>query len=110
LEDSPIKQLCDVVEQAHLKIQDDFENINPIVGVNKQMRTIGIPTDLMTIDCLKSGKRILLVLHDAEPEVAKYQFCLRDEDPANEFESIAIENLTVQQLYDWMKHNFSTFG
>lgn len=108
MEDSPIKQLCDVVEQAHLKIQDDFENINPIVGVNKQMRTIGIPTDLMTIDCLKSGKRILLVLHDAQPEVAQYQFCLRDEDPADEFETIPLQNLTVQQLYNWMKHNFST--
>jgi len=110
LEDTPIKQLCDVVEQAHAKIQDDFRNINPIVGVNKQMRSVGIPTDLMTIDCLKSGKRILLVLHDAQPEIAQYQFCLRDEDPVDEFETIAMENLTVQQVYDWMKQTFSTSG
>ena len=108
MEDSPIKQLCDVVEQAHAKIQEDFKEINPIVGVNKQMRTIGIPTDLMTIDCLKSGKRILFVLHDAQPDIAQYQFCLRDADPADEFESIAIESLTTQLLYDWMKDTFST--
>jgi len=62
----------------------------------------------MTIDCLKSGKRILLMVHDSQPEVANYQFCLRDEDPANEFDSIAIENLTAQMLYDWMKKTFST--
>jgi len=108
LEDSPIKQLCDLVEQAHIKIQEDFKNINPIVGVNKQMRTIGIATDLMTIDCLNSGKRILFVLHDAQPEIAQYQFCRRDEDPRDEFESIALENLTTQLLYDWMKNTFST--
>ncbi|MDT8375400.1 MAG: hypothetical protein RQ867_01550 [Mariprofundaceae bacterium] len=110
MEDTPIKQLCDAVETAHAKIQEDFEHINPVVGVSSQMRNIGIPTDLMTIDCLKSGKRILLVLHDAQPEIAQYQFCLRDEDPADEFESIALESLTTQLLYDWMKETFSTSG
>ena len=107
MQDSPIKQLCDAVEEAHAKIQEDFEQINPIVGVNKQMRSVGIPTDLMTIDCLNSGKRILFVLHDAQPEIAQYQFCRRDEDPADEFETIAIESLTTQLLYDWMKNTFS---
>jgi len=108
LEDTPIKCICDAVETAHAKIQEDFENINPVVGVSSQMRNIGIPTDVMTIDCLKSGKRILLVLHDAQPDMANYQFCLIKEDPADEFESIAIESLTVQKLYDWMKETFST--
>ena len=107
MQDSPIKQLCDVVEEAHERIQADFKEINPVVGVNKKMRTIGIATDFMTIDCLKSGKRILFVLHDAQPEIAQYQFCRRDEDPRDEFESIALESLTVQQLYDWMKRTFS---
>ena len=108
MEDMPIKRLCDAVEMAHAKIQEDFEHINPVVGVSSQMRTIGIATDLMTIDCLKSGKRILVVLHDAKPDIADYQFCLIKEDPANEFQSIAIESLTVQKLYEWMRDNFST--
>ena len=107
MEDTPIKQLCDAVEQAHAKIQEDFKQINPVVGVNKQMRTVGIPADVITIDCLKSGRRILFVLHDAQPEIAQYQFCRRDEDPADAFESIAIESLTTQLLYDWMKNTFS---
>jgi len=110
VEDTPIKRICEAVETAHAKIQEDFEDINPVVGVSSQMRTVGIPTDLMTIDCLKSGKRILLVLHDAQPEIADYQFCLIKEDPAEEFESIAIESLTDQQIYDWMKETFSTPG
>ena len=108
MENTPIKRICDAVETAHAKIQEDFEHINPVIGVNSQMRTVGIPTDLMTIDCLKSGKRILIVLHDTKPDIADYQFCLIKEDPADEFQSIAIENLTVQQLYNWMKETFST--
>jgi len=107
LEDTPIKRICEAVETAHAKIQADFEDINPVVGVINRMRNHGIPADLMTIDCLKSGKRILLMVHDNQPEVANYQFCLRDADPANEFDSIAIESLTDQQLYDWMKETFS---
>ncbi|WP_241696945.1 hypothetical protein [Mariprofundus sp. KV] len=62
----------------------------------------------MTIDCLKSGKRILVMVHDSQPELANYQFCRRDEDPGDEFESIAIESLTAQTLYEWMRETLST--
>ena len=107
-ENTPIKQICDAAEVAHAKIQQDFAHINPVVAVNKQMRNIGIATDLMTIDCLKSGKRILLVLHDAQPDMVDYQFCLRDEDPTDEFERIPLADLTTARLYTWMKKTFST--
>jgi len=108
LEEKPIKHICDTIEVAHARIQEDFDNINPVVGLINRMRDHGIPADLMTIDCLKSGKRILLVVHDSQPETASYQFCLRDEDPGDEFETIAIKSLTAQKLYDWMKDTFST--
>ena len=108
MEDTPIQSICEAVEEAHAKIQEDFDNINPVVGVINRMRKIGIATDLMTIDCLKSGKRILIAIHDSQPEIANYQFCLRDEDPSDDFESIAIESLTAQKLYVWMKETFST--
>lgn len=107
MEETPLARVCEAVEEAHAKIQEDFADINPIIGVSKQMRNIGIATDVMTIDCLKSGMRILLVFHDAQPGVASYQFCLRDEDPSDEFETLAIESLTAEQFYDWMKDRFS---
>jgi len=107
LEDMPIKHVCDAIEVAHAKIQKDFDHINPVVGVINRMRNFGIPTDLITIDCLKSGKRILIACHDDQPEIANYQFCLRDEDPSDDFENIAVESLTAQKLYDWMKETFS---
>jgi len=108
LEDNtPIKHICEAVEAAHVKIQQDFEQINPVVAVNRKMRDFGIATDLMTIDCLRTGKRILLVLHDAEPNTADYQICHRNEDPGDEFNRIPLTTITPQTLYNWMRDTFS---
>ena len=106
-ENTPIEQICDAVEIAHARIQKDFKHINPVVAVNRKMRSAGIAADIMTIDCLQSGRRILIVVHDALPETADYQFCLRDEEPHDEFERIALDRLTAEQLYTWMRDTFN---
>jgi len=72
------------------------------------MREHGIPADLMTIDCLKSGKRILVMVHDSQPEITNFQFCRNDEDSADEFQSIAIESLTAQTLLMDEEHLFNS--
>ncbi len=107
MEDKPISTVYELVSQAHANIQQAFHDIDPVVSVNTQLRKQGIPADVMTIDCLKTGKRILLVFHDAQPDSVSYQFCLKDKDPFDEFESIALTSVTMQQLYDWMVLNFS---
>ncbi len=43
---------------------------------------------------------------DIDP-VVSYQFCLKDKDPYDEFVSIALKQVSAQQLYDWMVLNFS---
>ena len=107
MENKPISSLYDLIAEDHANIQRDFSYIDPVVGVITKMRTIGIQADAVTIDCLKTGKRILLVCHDEQPEVINYQFCLRHEDPADEFECIPLKNVTTKQLYDWMAASFS---
>ncbi|MGB0495087.1 MAG: hypothetical protein ACPGJI_01930 [Kangiellaceae bacterium] len=101
-----LEQLSDLVEQAHAKIQQQFVHINPVVGINLGMRDVGIPADVMTIDCLKTGKRIIIVLHDQQPEIIQYQFSYKDQDPALEFETLASKNLSSEYLFDWMKSYF----
>ena len=91
-----------------MRIQADFEEINPVVGVSQNMRLNGIPADAMTIDCLKSGKRIILILHDENPDIIRYQFSYRDKDPESKFEVIQLNELTAQKLYEWMESYFST--
>ncbi len=105
--DQPISRLSDIATEAHMRIQQDFEGINPVVGVTQHMRTQGVPADAMTIDCLKSGKRIILILHDEQPNIVRYQFSFRGKDPAGQFELVELNELTVQTLYGWIKSYFS---
>lgn len=105
--DKKLKTLCDLATEAHTRIQQDFKDINPVVGVNQKMRDSGMPADIMTIDCLRSNKRIIIILHDQQPDIINYQFCYKDKDPEDEFESIPFDTLTTQVLYDWIKGYFS---
>lgn len=106
----PLEILSDRATEAHTRIQQNFDYINPIVGVNRGMRKIGFPADTMTIDCLRTKRRIILILHDDNPEQISYQFAMREEDPAEHFELVALETLTADMLYDWMVKYFSKEG
>lgn len=101
-----LEQVCEIATVSHTRIQEDFKEINPMVGVNRKMREMGVPVDAVTIDCLKSGKRIILILHDHHPETIRYQFSYKDRDPDDNFEQIQFQDLTADRLYDWIKSYF----
>ena len=107
MSEKPLERLSDLATEAHTKIQKDFEDINPVIGLSQGMRSIGIPADAMTIDCLKTGKRIIIVLHDHQPEILQYQFSFKAQDPADHFDTLELSELNVQLMYDWMKDYFS---
>ena len=100
-------QLCDIATEAHTRIQQTFKDINPIVGVSHNMRENGIPADAMMIDCLKSRKRIILILHDEQPDIIRYQFSFIDNDPDKKFETIQFNELNPTQMFDWIKNYFA---
>lgn len=104
----PLQALCDIATDAHTRIQQDFKDIDPVIGVSQKMRTSGIPADAMTIDCLRSGKRIILVLHDQQPGIINYQLSYKDKDPGEKFEQISLSELDAQLLYEWIKNYFSS--
>lgn len=99
--------LSDIASQAHEKIQQDFEHINPVIGVIQGMRKMGIPADVLTIDCLASKKRILVVLHDKFPELIRYQFSFSDQDPSDDYQEVASSDVTSEIMYNWIKEYFS---
>lgn len=99
--------LSDIATLAHTRIQETCENINPVVGINRGMRAQGIPADAMTIDCLATGKRIILILHDQYENLVRYQFSYKDQDPNDKFEEIQLTELTSSKLYGWIKSYFA---
>jgi hypothetical protein len=102
-----LSKLSDIAAVAHTRIQQTCKDINPVIGISRGMRAQGIPADAMTIDCLVTGKRIILILHDQQADIIRYQFTFKDQDPTEVFEVIPIAELTSSTLYDWMKNYFS---
>lgn len=101
-----LEKLYELATESHALIQRDFKEMNPLVGVNQKMRKMGVPADVMTIDCLKSGRRIILILHDQQPDILSYQFSFKEQEPSGTFETIPFETLSAETLYDWMKSYF----
>lgn len=102
-----LQSLADIASNTHARIQQDFANINPVIGVNQGMRKAGIPADVMTIDCLTTNKRIIVILHDDLPGIARYQFAYRDKDPSDDFIEIQLSFITSDLMYDWIQSYFS---
>lgn len=97
-----LEQLFEVAQAAHAAIQRDFATIDPLIGVSQNMRNSGIPADVMTVDCLRSRRRIIFILHDQQPELVRYQFAEMDNDPATEFQELQLAALNEQVFYDWV--------
>ena len=96
-------KLSGMAATAQAEIQKNYKGVDPIIGLIRNLRASGFPADAMTIDCLKSGKRITLVLHDDKPGEVAYQFGFRDKDPDMDFEYLAFDKVTKDQLYAWIK-------
>ena len=103
-----LQRLCDIATQAHERVQANFTDINPIIGVNQRMRDSGFSADLMTIDCAKTGKRIVLLLHDAHSDTLSYQFSSKNSEPETDFQQMAFDAFTAHVLYDWIVDYFSS--
>ena len=103
----PLKTLSDLVNDAHTQIQAAHQHINPVVEVRQSMRDVGIPADVLTLDCLRTQRRITLILHDQHPGVVLYQFVTREEEVGGEFKQIALAEMSSQTLFDWMQDYFA---
>ncbi|MFO7706299.1 MAG: hypothetical protein R6V43_14400 [Halopseudomonas sp.] len=102
----PLKTLSDLVSDAHAQIQAAHEHINPVVEVRQGMRNAGIPADVLTLDCLRTQRRITLILHDPQPGMVLYQFVTRAEEVGGDFKQIPLEDMGSDTLFDWMQDYF----
>ncbi len=106
MSEDPLKALSDMASDAHARIQTAHDHINPVVEVRRGMRDAGIPADVMTIDCLRTRRRITLILHDEQPGVLLYQFVTIDDEVGDSFQGLALAEVSVQTLVDWMQDYF----
>lgn len=106
MSEDPLKALSDMASEAHTRIQASHQHINPVIEVRRGMRDTGIPADVMTIDCLRTRRRITLILHDEQPGVLLYQFITMEQEVGNEFQSMALAEVDTQKLFQWIEGYF----
>lgn len=106
MSEDPLKALSDMASDAHARIQATHEHINPVVEVRRGMRDAGIPADVMTIDCLRTRRRITLILHDEQPGVLLYQFVTIEDEVGDDFKQMALSDVNATTLFDWIQDYF----
>lgn len=104
--EDPLKTLSDMTSDAHARIQAAHEHINPVVEVRRGMRDAGIPADVITLDCLRTRRRITLILHDQQPDLLLYQFVTIEDEVDDNFRQMALPDVDTQTLFDWMQDYF----
>lgn len=104
--EDPLELLSDAVSDAHARIQASHEHINPVIEVRSKMRDAGIPADVLTIDCHRTRRRILLILHDQQPGLLLYQFITIEQEAGDDFQSMALSELDTGKLVQWMEDYF----
>lgn len=107
MSEDALKTLSDLASEAHARIQREYEHINPIIEVRQGMRDSGIPADVMTIDCLRTRRRIVLILHDENPGTLLFEFITMDEEAGGPFRRMALTEVGSGTLFDWMRDYFS---
>ncbi len=102
IKDAKIYPLSDIAKLAQTQIQQDYPNLDPIIGISHNLRMAGFAADTLTIDNISNDKRIVMIIFDDQPEQVQYEFCRISQDPSFEFTTIAIKNLTQERFYAMM--------
>jgi len=95
--------LAEIISQSQKMIQDEFANIDPIIGINRQLRKQNFACDLLTVDNQRNRRRITFLLEDAKPEIVQYQLSSMDEDPDMPFKQVDTHSLTALFCHGLMK-------
>lgn len=101
-QDSLVFRLADIAGLAQVQFQQAYNEIDPLIGVNRQMRQQGFAMDLITIDCITNNQRITLLLDDTDTDNVQYQFSEIDQDPSTTFKKMPLAELDQQGFFDLM--------
>jgi hypothetical protein len=67
-----LKTLSEIVANAIDQFSSQFDNIDTLMGImDKTLRNQGMAADAITVDCKSKDKKIVLLIHDAKPDVVE---------------------------------------
>jgi hypothetical protein len=103
---SKLIHLSEMVAKANDQFSNKFDNINTLMGImDKTLRNKGMTADAITIDCKSQNKKIVLLIHDAKPDVVEIALGNNTGDIYSSTE-YACNQLTEAVIADIMATNF----
>jgi hypothetical protein len=67
-----LKNLSEIVANASDQFSSKYDNVDTLMGImDKTLRNKGMAADAITIDCKSQNKKIVLLSHDAKPDVVE---------------------------------------
>lgn len=102
----PLKSLSDVVAQANDLFYERNKTVDTLMGImDKTLREQGMNADAITIDCVTLNKKIVMVLHDAKPNIV--DVALGDKTGAiHASTEHEVNTLGIQEVLSIMESNF----
>jgi len=101
-----LKELSEIVAQANDLFYERNKSVDTLMGImDKTLRKQGMNADAITIDCIASNKKIVLVLHDSKPDLVDIALG----DKTGEIHSSKVhvlKDVSITQLLDIMEVNF----
>jgi hypothetical protein len=102
-----LKNLSEIVAKANDLFYSKFDKIDTIMGImDKKLRQQGMKADAITIDCIAKDKKIVLLIHDSEPNIVGVALGNRVGDIYSSSE-VELSTITVAAMVEIMTANFT---
>jgi len=101
-----LQNLSEIVARANDMLYDKFDDIDTLMGImDKTLRNQGVKADAITIDCIALDKKIVILLHDDQPDVVSIALGNKEGDiySSSEYELSQISEALIVGI---MEENF----
>ena len=103
---SKLQYLSEIVARANDMFYTKFDNLDTLMGImDKTLRKQGINADAITIDCIALDKKIVILLHDEQPDTVSIALGNKEGDitSSSEYELVTISEEMIVEI---MEANF----
>lgn len=101
-----LETISDRATSAQAEFKREYRTINIQAGLITSLRAQGIAADAVVLDCQDTGRRMVLMVRDAEPGKVAYQLANRNEDQEANPMILPIDKLQVPEIVELMKQHF----
>jgi len=98
-----LQNLSEIVARANDMLYEKFDHIDTLMGImDKTLRNQGMEADAITIDCIALDKKIVILIHDNQPDVVSIALGNKEGDiySSSEYELAQISEAVIMKIME----------